>query len=263
MQRLRRDFLPEHLIEELRRNGIEGSIAVQADQSEQETLFLLELAERHSEIKGVVGWVDLSAPELEERLHYFSQFPKLVGFRHIVQAEPDDRFLIREAFCRGIRQLAASGFTYDILIYPRQLPAAIELVGIFPAQRFAIDHLAKPPIKVGSITEWAAQIRTLVQHPNVYAKLSGLITEADWDSWHESDVRPFLDVAFEAFGTDRLLFGSDWPVCLLAGSYRQVKNLIDGYVSGLRPEERRKVFGLNATSFYRIPVSDHELQAHG
>jgi L-fuconolactonase len=251
MERLKRDFLPEELMEELARNEIEGSIAVQADQSERETRFLLQLAERPREIKGVVGWVDLRAPDVGERLHSLSQIPKLVGFRHIVQSEPDDRFLLRQDFCRGIRPLAACDFTYDILIYPRQLPAAIELARMFPEQRFLLDHLAKPPIKTGPIAEWAAQIRALAEQPNVYAKLSGPVTEADGDHWQESDAPPYLDVALEAFGADRLLFGSDWPVCLLAGSYRRVKSLI-----GLHPgaDDRRTTEDFRAQCHLLLPA---------
>lgn len=263
MSCLKRDFLPEDLIPHLERNDIQGSIAVQADQSEQETMFLLELAAQYREIRGVVGWVNLSAPELPERLLALSQFEKLVGFRHIVQSEHDDRFLLREDFCRGIGYLSRFNFTYDILIYPKQLPAAIRLVDKFPQQQFVIDHLAKPLIRSGQVTEWADQLRTIAGSPNVYCKLSGLITEADWRLWRDADFKPYLDVALEAFGPDRLMFGSDWPVCLVAGNYRQVKELIAAYFSQLSVEQQNKIFGLNAISFYRLTVSDHELRTAG
>jgi L-fuconolactonase len=263
MASLKRDFLPPELIAELKRNDFDGSIAVQADQSEQETLFLLDLADHYPEIKGVVGWVDLLAPNVGERLAYFSHFSKLVGFRHIAQSEPDDGFLARAAFFRGIRELAAFHFTYDILIYPRQLLAAAELVEKFPEQRFVLDHLSKPPVKTGQIEEWARRMRSIAAHPNLYLKLSGLVTEADWRLWRESDFRPYLDLVFEAFPTDRLMFGSDWPVCLLAASYRQVKNLIASYIRHLPLEQQQRIFGANATSFYRLPVPDHEFQPQG
>lgn len=263
MSCLKRDFLPEDLIPQFEPNHIRGSIAVQADQSEQETLFLLELASQYSEIKGVVGWVDLTAPDVPDRLYYFSQFERLVGFRHMVQSEPDDDFLLKEAFCRGIGYLERFNFAYDILIYPKQLRAAIELVEKFPQQRFVIDHLAKPSIRTGQTAGWEQQMRTIATSPNVYCKLSGLITEADWRLWRESDFKPYLDTVLDAFGPDRLMFGSDWPVCLLAGSYRQVKELIAGYLSRLSVEQQQKIFGLNAISFYRITISDHELRTAG
>ena len=252
MQTLKRDFLPEQLAAETQANGIDASIAVQADQSENETLFLLDLAERDEGIAGVVGWVDLCSPQVEERLRFFSRFAKLRGFRHIAQAEPDDRFLIRPDFTRGVSLLAQFGFTYDILIYPRQLPAAIDLVAKFPEQRFVIDHLAKPDVKTGSSTAWAAQMRTTAQNSNVHCKVSGLVTEADWQHWKADDFKSYLDVVFEAFGGERLLFGSDWPVCLLAGSYAQVKRLVEDYVDRYAPAAKPAVFGGNAIRFYGL-----------
>jgi L-fuconolactonase len=171
---LRRDFLPEHLAAECAANGIDASIAVQADQSESETMFLLDLAEKNKRIAGVVGWVDLSSPRVGERLEYFSHSSKLRGFRHIAQSEPDDCFLVRENFVKGVAQLRAFGFTYDILIYPRQLPAAIQLVARLPEQRFVVDHLAKPEIKSGKTAPWAAQMKEIAQNKSVFCKLSGL-----------------------------------------------------------------------------------------
>jgi L-fuconolactonase len=255
---LKRDFLPHDLIPEMRANRVDGSIAVQADQSEQETLFLLDLAGRFTEIKGVVGWVDLCSPLLPERLEYFSQFEKLCGFRHIVQAEPDDRYLLRQDFLAGIAGLQQFEFTYDILIYPQQLPAAIELSGKLPEQRFVIDHLAKPRIRSREISDWAGSIKTIATNPNVYCKLSGLVTEADWHNWREVDFKPYLDVVFEAFGPDRLMFGSDWPVCLLAGTYESVKELLAAFVRHLPITQQEKIFGANATRFYGLQTSHHE-----
>jgi L-fucono-1,5-lactonase len=255
MSAIRRDFLPEDLLPELHLNHMDGCIAVQTDQSEDETIFLLELASRYKEIKGVVGWVNLCSPDLPERLEYFSQFEALCGFRHIAQSEPDDRFLVRKDFVEGIRRLQQFDFSYDILIYPCQLPAAIELVEKFPNQQFVLDHLAKPSIRSGEIQTWAQHLRTLASNPNVYCKASGLVTEADWKNWHSADFEPYLDVAFEAFGPDRIMFGSDWPVCLLAGTYKQVKELITNYVRDLSVGQQERIFGLNAISFYGLKTS--------
>jgi len=249
---LKRDFLPEELIRRMREAGVDRTIAVQADQSETETHFLLDLAEKNSAIAGVVGWVNLLDKNIEERLEYFSRHTKLRGFRHIVQAERDDRFMIREDFLRGVAALARHNFTYDILIYARQLPAAVKFVRRFPAQKFVLDHLAKPSIKAGEIDAWANNIRALARNRNVYCKLSGFVTEANWTNWNAETLRPYLDVAFEAFGTDRLMFGSDWPVCLLAASYSQVKEVIENYTRDFSPSEKENIFGLNAARFYGL-----------
>jgi len=248
---LKRDFLPGDLIQRMHEAGIERSIAVQADQSEKETKFLLNLAAANDEIAGVVGWVDLADPNIEPRLQQFSKYPKLRGFRHILQAEPDDR-LLREDFLRGISCLARHDFTYDILIYARQLPAANELVRRFPLQKFVVDHLAKPSIKSGDIEQWSREIRRLAKHQNVYCKVSGMVTEAEWKGWSEDDFKPYLDVIFEAFGSERLMFGSDWPVCLLAASYAQVKELVENYTRDLSAGEKANIFGLNAARFYGL-----------
>jgi L-fuconolactonase len=255
---LKRDFLPEDLIPELQANHVHGTVAVQADQSEQETMFLLDLASRFPEIKGVVGWVDLCSPELPKRLEYFSRFEKLRGFRHVVQSEPDDRYMLREDFVDGVGCLQRFNFTYDILIYPKQLPAAIELVAKLPQQRFVIDHMAKPLIRSRTISPWQHQMREIALNPHVYCKVSGLVTEADWQSWREADIRPYLDVVFEAFGPDRLMFGSDWPVCLLAGSYETVKVVVANYIRELPEEQQVKILGLNAVRFYGLKVPHDE-----
>jgi len=258
---LQRDFLPEHLAAELTANAMDVSVAVQADQSETETMFLLDLAEKNKRIAGVVGWVDFRSPHIVERLEHFSRFSKLRGFRHIAQAEPDDRFLVREDFVMGVAQLHTFGFTYDILVYPKQLPAAIELVARFPDQRFVIDHCAKPEIKAGNIEPWATHMRKIAQHQNVFCKVSGLLTEADWKHWKADDFRPYLDVLFDAFGPDRVMFGSDWPVCLLAGTYRHVKQLIEDYVKDFSQADREKIFGGNAALFYGLKSAKHGLAA--
>jgi L-fuconolactonase len=254
---LKRDFLPEHLAVELAANGIDASIAVQADQSENETMFLLDLAEKSKRIAGVVGWVDLLSPRVGERLQHFSHFPKLRGFRHVAQAEPDDRFLAQENFVKGVAQFRPFGFTYDILVYPKQLPAAIELVARLPEQRFVVDHLAKPEIKSKNTAPWAAQMREIAQNKNVFCKVSGLITETDWKHWKADDFKPCLDLVFDAFGPERLMFGSDWPVCLVAGTYRQVKQLIEDYVKGYSQPDKERIFGGNAARFYGLKAAEH------
>jgi len=254
---LKRDFLPEQLAPELSANGMDASIAVQADQSENETTFLLGLAEENPGIAGVVGWVDLRSTDVGQRLEHFSHFPKLRGFRHIAQSEPDDRFLVQEQFVAGVAQLRTFGFTYDILIYPKQLPAAIELAARLPEQRFVVDHLAKPEIKSAKTAPWAAQIKNIAQNKNVFCKLSGLVTEADWKRWKADDFKPYLDVIFEAFSPERVMFGSDWPVYLLAATYRQVKQLIAGYVKGFPRSDQQNIFGGNAVRFYGIKATQH------
>ena len=251
MRVIRRDFLPDDLRPELSRHRLDGCVAVQAVSSEQETIFLLDLAARWKEIYSVVGWVDLRAPDIYERLAYFARFEKLAGFRHIVQSEPDSQFLLRENFLRGIGALAEFGYTYDILIYPTQLPAAVEFVDRFPDQPFVIDHIAKPVVRTGEIEPWSAYIRILASYPNVFCKVSGLLTEADWHRWTPEQFRPYLDVVFESFGPRRLLFGSDWPVCLVAGTYSQVVDLVAGFSSNLPSEDQEAIFGMNAARFYR------------
>ncbi|AQG78103.1 amidohydrolase family protein [Spirosoma montaniterrae] len=248
---IRRDFLPADLEPILAQNGIDGCVAVQADQSEAETQFLINMARAYGFIRGVVGWVDLRADTLHERLAYYSTIDQVKGFRHVAQAEPHD-FLSRPEVVNGIRQLAAFGFTYDILIYPNQLKAALHLVRAVPEVKFVIDHLAKPYIKKGEISRWSNFMAEIAKQPNVSCKLSGMVTEADWHSWSKKDFFPYLDVAFEHFGPDRLLFGSDWPVCLLAANYTQVKTLIEEYVLLWGDEVRAKVFGANAVAFYDL-----------
>ena len=261
MALLRRDFLPDEYEGECARNGIDGSVAVQVDQSESETLFLLDLAESNSRIAGVVGWADLCSPQIAERLKFFSQFKKLRGFRHIAQAEPDERFLVRSDFLRGIGRLREFDFTYDILIYPKQLPAAIELVSRFPEQRFVVDHLAKPLIKAGSREPWAGHMRAIAQNRNVFCKVSGMVTEADWLGWKPEDMRPYLDVVFEAFGPERVMFGSDWPMCLLAASYTRLKQLVENYIQTLPAADQENVFGGSATRFYGLKAATCGLAA--
>ncbi len=252
MRAIQRNFLRKDLEPELERNGFHGSVAVQARQTLEETRWLLELAEQSSRILGVVGWVDLRAADVRSQLREFRRAAKLVGIRHIVQAEPDDRFLLREDFLRGIAVLEEFDLAYDILIYTKHLPVAAEFVERFPRQRFVLDHLAKPPIKNREIDLWASGIRRLATFPNVFCKLSGLVTEADWHRWTPQDMTPYLDVAFECFGPSRLMIGSDWPVCLVASSYGPVMDLIKVYLQRHTPEVREAVLGGNAQRFWRL-----------
>lgn len=258
MTPLRRDFLPVDLQHELEWEGFEGSVAVQARQSLQETRWLLELAGPSPFILGVVGWVDLRSPQVREDLQALARNPKLVGIRHIVQSEPDDRFLLQPDFLRGISLLAEFDLAYDILIYPKHLRVAAEFARRFPEQRFVLDHLAKPEIKSGNIQAWKKGIAELAANPNVYCKLSGLVTEADWTHWKPEDTRPYLDVALEYFGANRLMIGSDWPVCTLAGAYSRVMGLVNDYLSGHSEWEREAVLGGNAQRFWRLKVSRGE-----
>jgi L-fuconolactonase len=252
MAALRRDFLPADLKPELVRNSFEGAVAVQARQTLEETRWLLELAASVPYIQGVVGWVDLRSPQVRSQLEAFARNPKLVGIRHIVQSEPDDRFLLQPDFLRGVSILGEFDLAYDILIYPVHLPVAAEFVRRFPGQRFVLDHLAKPPVKSGEVRSWAQGIRELASSPNVLCKLSGLVTEADWRHWKPEHFTPYLDTAFECFGPERLMMGSDWPVCTVAASYGQAVDVVKNYLDQYPGEVREAVLGGNAARFWRL-----------
>jgi len=256
MAAIRRDFLPAGARREMDSAGIDACIAVQARQTLEETRWLLELAEKNSFIAGVVGWIDLQADDVAEQLQQFAGHPKLVGVRHIVQSEPDDRFLLRPAFCRGMSVLGDVDLAYDILIYPKHLHVATELVSRFPRQRFVLDHLAKPDIRRGEIQTWEKEIGELSRFENVFCKVSGLVTEADWNRWTPEQIRPYLDVAFDCFGAHRLLAGSDWPVCTVAADYGSTMAIIDQYLIGRPAAERDAVMGGNAARFWRLPAGE-------
>ncbi|RPH92587.1 MAG: amidohydrolase [Calditrichaeota bacterium] len=253
MSALKRDFLPADLRPLLQAARLQGSIAVQARQTIEETRRLLQLADAHDFILGVVGWVELCSDQVEQQLEEFAAHPKLSGLRHVVQDEADD-FMLRSAFVRGIQALASLNKTYDILIFPRQLPAAIELVRRFPQQRFVLDHIAKPCIRDHLLSPWAEQIHRLAEYDNVWCKVSGMVTEADWKAWTPRDFRPFLDVVFEAFGVQRIMFGSDWPVCTVAASYQQVFELFDHYIQAFSADEKASLFGLNCVRAYDLDL---------
>lgn len=252
MKVIQRDFLPSDLLPILQQNDIDGCISVQADQTEAETEFLLELSDNHDFIKGIVGWVDLQVANIDERLVYYNQFKKLKGFRHIVQSETDSEFMLRPKFKNGIIALSLYDFTYDILIYHYQLEQAIQFVALFPNQKFVLDHLGKPDIKSGEYALWQTNIKKLALHQNVFCKISGMITEGEWDDWKPSDFTVYLDIIVKAFGTDRLMYGSDFPVCTLAATYEEQLNIITAYFSTFTNLEKQKVMGDNALKFYGI-----------
>ena len=249
---LQRDYLPADLELELFKAGFTGCVAVQAAQTEAETEFLLQLAAAHPFVKGVVGWVDLRAANAADRLAYFAQNPLFKGVRHVVQSEPDAAFLLQPAFLRGIALLQPLALTYDILIHPRHLPVAAQFVARFPEQRFVLDHLAKPFVKAGQLQPWAHDLHQLARYPHVCGKLSGLVTEADWPHWHPRDLQPYLETALAAFGPDRLLIGSDWPVCRLAGEYEPVMQVVQDFIATLSPAEQAAILGENAARFYNL-----------
>jgi L-fuconolactonase len=249
---IRKDFMPSDLEVVYKENGIDGCVAVQADQTLAETDFLLKLASEHDFIKGVVGWVDLRSSTIETTLETYSQHKKLKGFRHVVQGEADHNFLLRPHFLIGMSLLKKFNFTYDILIFPHQLGATLEFVKQFPNQKFVVDHIAKPYIKDGFYDGWAVLMKEIARQENVYCKLSGMITEAEYKLWTPEQIKPYMELVLEAFGPERLLFGSDWPVCLVAGNYSKVKSLVTDFISTLSPSEQAQIMGTNAINFYNL-----------
>jgi len=252
MGKLRRDYLPGELATILKNVGLDGSVAVQARQIPEETEWLLSLAAENPLIKGVVGWVDLRSESVEAELERFAANEKLKGVRHVLQDEEDDKFMLRGDFLRGIAALAKFGLAYDILIFTRHIKYAVELVNRFPGQRFVVDHIAKPFIKRGEIEPWRTDMRELAADENVCCKLSGMVTEAVWHDWKKDDFKPYIEAILEMFGADRLMFGSDWPVCTVAAEYEQVLEIITGYISSVSPQEQAKIMGANAIDFYKL-----------
>lgn len=249
---IRKDFMPSDLQSVYQDNGVDGCVAVQADQTLEETDFLLQLSKDNSFIKGVVGWVDLRADNLETTLEKYSEANKLKGFRHVVQGEPDHNFLLRPDFLRGIEVLQKNNYTYDILIFPHQLGAALEFVKRFPDMNFVIDHIAKPYIKDGFYDGWAALMTEIAKYENVYCKMSGIITEADYNTWTPEQIHPYMELVLEVFGPNRVMYGSDWPVCLVAGNYTKVKELTTNFIATLSASEQQQIMGTNAVKFYKL-----------
>ncbi len=249
---IQRDFTPDDIQPLLSATGIDGCVSVQADQSADENTYLLAHAAKYDFIKGVVGWVDFEADDIRDRLHDYSRFKKLKGFRHVLQGEKQRDFMLRPAFRRGISALHAFGYTYDILIFPDQLKFVSAFVDEFPYQPFVIDHLAKPYIRDGKIDEWKKDILSLSRYSNVSCKVSGMVTEANWHNWTNKDFKPYLDVAVEAFGMNRLMYGSDWPVCLVAASYTKMMDIVKEYFSTFTQDEQNSFFGGNAIRFYNL-----------
>jgi len=247
---IRRDFLPVDFQKELLDLGFDGSIAVQARQTEQETEWLLSLSEQNDFILGVVGWVDLRDRNVNEVLAAYSRHSKFVGLRHVVHDEVDDSFMLQKDFLRGLSYLSELNLTYDFLLYPQHLPIAIEVARMLPEQRFVVDHIAKPLIKEKQMEPWATNIKELARLSNVYCKLSGMVTEANWEWWTPNDFFPYLDVVIDAFGTDRVMIGSDWPVCLLGGSYEEVMSIVYEYIDSFSKSEKAAILGSNCRNFY-------------
>ena len=252
MSVIRRDFSPSDLSKVYKESSIDGCVAVQADQTLEETDFLIDLASNNSFIKGIVGWVDLRAENIENVLEKYSTDKIVKGFRHVVQGEADHNFLLRPNFSRGISLLEKYNFTYDILVFPHQLGSVLEFVKKFPNQKFVIDHIAKPYIKDGYFDGWATMMTAIGKHENVSCKMSGMVTEADFNTWTPEQIHPYMNVALEAFGSSRILFGSDWPVCLVAGNYSKIKKLTTDFISQLSQIEQNSIMGNNAIKFYNL-----------
>tara|TARA_X000000950_G_scaffold118661_1_gene148623 strand:+ start:336 stop:1166 length:831 start_codon:yes stop_codon:yes gene_type:complete len=252
MSVIRRDFLSDDLQKVFAENGVDACVAVQADQTTEETNFLISIAENNNFIKGVVGWVNLRSESIEEDLLKYKKYDVVKGFRHVVQGEQDHNFMLRPEFLRGIELLGKYDLCYDILIFPHQLGAALELVKKFPNQKFVIDHIAKPYIKDGFFEGWAVMMREIAKHQNVYCKISGMITEAGYKTWTTEQVHPYMKLVLESFGAGRVMYGSDWPVCLVAGNYSMVKSLVTDFISDLSQEQQNAIMGGNAAKFYNL-----------
>ncbi len=251
MQVIRRDFLPADLHPLLEKHGIDGCVAVQADQSLAENEFLLDLAKKNHWIKGVVGWLDLKAATLETNLEKYQSDPLFKGVRHILQAEPDG-YMTDPKFMAGVKKAGDYQLTYDILTTERQLPEVVRFVESLPEMKLVVDHISKPVIAGASFAHWATHMRKLSEREHVFVKLSGMITEADWSAWKPADLANYIDFCLENFGPERLMYGSDWPVCLVAGSYHEVLNALEKNLEALSPPEKNAIFGKTAENFYDL-----------
>jgi L-fuconolactonase len=252
MDKLRKDYLPSDLLPLIGAAGINATVAVQARQCLEESRWLLQLAAEYPFIRAVVGWVDLCSEQVVAQLEHLAENPKFRGVRHVVHDEPDDKFMLRATFLNGLRQLKKFGLTYDLLLFPRHLPIACDVVKQFPEQRFVLDHIAKPPIRMRNKEPWASDVKRLAEFPNVFCKVSGLVTEVEWGSWNAQDFEPYLDIVLSAFGPHRLMIGSDWPVCTLAAEYRSVINLEADYIARLSSDEQHAIWEKNPSEFYSI-----------
>ena len=257
MDVLRRDCLPEELKPQLQAIRFDGTIAVQARQMIEETEWLLRLSGEHDWIEAVVGWVDLRSPRLREQLERYARRPKFVGVRHVVHDEPDDNFMLLPEFRRGIAQLREFDLTYDLLLFPRHLPAAVKLAQEFPSQPFVLDHIAKPAIREGQTSPWREDLRRLAECPNAFCKLSGMVTEAAWKQWRPGDFHRYMDIVIEAFGAERVMIGSDWPVCTLSGDYASTMRIVIDYVRQFPPKACEDILGGACARFYGINHSAH------
>jgi L-fuconolactonase len=252
MSVLKHDFLPDDLEPELKTAGTTGTVVVQARQNLEETSWLLELADQYAFIKGVVAWLDLRSMELGKELEEFAVHPKLVGVRHVIHDEADDDFMLRPDFIKGIAQLEAYDLVYDLLLFPRHLERAIKLVEKFPRQRFVLDHLGKPMIKAGIMEPWKSDITRLAANPNVWCKLSGMVTEADHKQWQYKDLLPYMELALDSFGPERIMLGSDWPVCKLAGEYSEVVKIVQEFIEALKLRDKERILYQNAIDCYQL-----------
>jgi len=255
---IRRDFLPEHLEPHLRTAGVDRTIVVQTQHNLEENRWLLGLAARHRFIAGVVGWVDLASPACAEQVEEFKAQPKFVGVRHITQDEPDNDFLLRPEVLRGLKVLETHGVPFDLLLYVKHLRHVPALARRLPALPMVIDHLAKPRIKERQTDDWLPHFRAAAAFANVYCKLSGMITEADWQRWQAADLRFYVQTALECFGPERCLFGSDWPVCELAGTYQQVYDALNDALEPISQDARNQIFGATARHFYQIKDEENQ-----
>jgi L-fuconolactonase len=255
MDKLRRDYLPTDLSPLINAAGIVGTVAVQARQSLEETSWLLQLADDYPFVRAVIGWVDLCSEQVIDQLELFAQHPRFRGVRHVVHDELDDDFMLRTDFLHGLSLLSRFGLTYDLLLFPRHLPVACEVAERFPDQLFVLDHIAKPLVRTEQTEPWASYLQRLARYSNVACKISGLVTESDWDSWKTEDFTPYLDIVLNAFGPQRLMIGSDWPVCTLAGEYQSVIHLAEEYLLKLSGDEQRAIWATNPMSFYGLQYS--------
>ena len=252
MSVLRKDFMPEELKTALADFSFDGSVVVQANETYEENEFLLHIANQHSYIKGIVGWIDLLDPLAEIKMIALKSTPIIVGFRTIMQGSPDEKYLGNKLFYENVKRLASFDYTFDLLVHNNQLDSLIRFTDKLPDNRFILDHLGKPAIKNKEYKEWKSEIKILAANPNMYCKLSGMTTEADLKNWTYNDLYPYMEIAAEYFGIDRICFGSDWPVCLAAGSFATTYSVVDQFCAQLKQEEKDKIFGQNTKDFYKL-----------